>query len=295
MRSRALYRLVGLMCSIACEAGDTDDGVDFSAVMVLTSKSFNETITKHQYVLVDFYTPWCGNIADSPSIFIKFSSLNSNHFAGHCKKLKPHFARAAQDLKKLFPSVVLANVDVETFPSFSNRFQITGFPTLKWFSNGDFTEYTGGKTDAGIIAWVQKRLRPPAEPLPTPALHDAFLSSADAVVIGYFEDAGSERRGRFLSAARDIDAVAFGHAGGRAVLAHAGREEGAIVLCRRSDGGVQIPYDGEVTTPALQARPDAIARARRRAQIRVLTPAPRRAGVGGRARAGVRDRLPAAG
>ena len=44
----------------------------------------------------------------------------------------------------------------------AERFEIKGFPTLKWFVNGQQHEYTGERTKEAIIRWIMKRTGPPS-------------------------------------------------------------------------------------------------------------------------------------
>jgi len=69
---------------------------------------------------------------------------------GHCKKLKPEYAKAAELIKYNDPPVVLAKVDcTEAGKETCNKYSVTGYPTLKIFRNGDLSQEYNGPREAG--------------------------------------------------------------------------------------------------------------------------------------------------
>ena len=46
------------------------------------------------------------------------------------------------------------DVDATAQKASAEKFEVQGFPTLKWFVGGEAKEYTGGRTEAEIVSWV---------------------------------------------------------------------------------------------------------------------------------------------
>jgi protein disulfide isomerase len=111
-------------------AAEMDEGV-----IVLTDDNFEAEIAKHANILVEFYAPWCG----------------------HCKKLAPEYSAAAAKLANNDPPIPLGKVDATEQKAIAEKFGIQGFPTLLFFKNGEKREYTGGRTEEAIVAWMQKK------------------------------------------------------------------------------------------------------------------------------------------
>ena len=70
---------------------------------------------------------------------------------GHCKMMKPSYSLAALQMKHEHIQGVLAAVDATECPKLSNRFNIVGFPTLKYFNNGKFVSDYDRKRSAEDI------------------------------------------------------------------------------------------------------------------------------------------------
>ncbi|CAM9432206.1 unnamed protein product [Lampetra planeri] len=117
-----------------------------SAVFHLTDEDFQDFVDKHPNVLVMFYAPWCG----------------------HCKKLKPDYDEAAKILNEEENSPgVLAAVDATIHRALAERFSIKGFPTTKFFQDGE-EKYTVSdlRSKDKILSWIRDPQPPPPPEVP---------------------------------------------------------------------------------------------------------------------------------
>lgn len=67
-------------------------------------------------------------------------------WCGHCKALAPEYSKAAALLAAESAAVTLAKVDGPAEPELTKEFGVVGYPTLKFFQNGNRTnpeEYAG--------------------------------------------------------------------------------------------------------------------------------------------------------
>lgn len=136
---------------------ETDNGV-----LVLTDSNFHEEVKKHEHLLVEFYAPWCG----------------------HCKKLTPEYEQAAETLAKNDPPFFVAKVDATEQKKVAEEFGVQGFPTLKWFKNGESSDYQGGRTADAIVSWILKKTGPPSLEVTCDALKEK--TAADKFTIAFF-------------------------------------------------------------------------------------------------------------
>jgi len=128
-----------------------------SEVVHLTDDTFEEFMTENPSVLVMFYAPWCG----------------------HCKRAKPHFVSAAAKMKEDGVSGKLAAVDCTVHTKLSRRFEVKGFPTIKYFKDGQLAFDVG---DAREEAVIMKFMKDPKEPPPPPPPETPWSEEESEVV-----------------------------------------------------------------------------------------------------------------
>lgn len=177
-------------------------------IVTITDENFAEYSGK-DFMLLEFYAPWCG----------------------HCKKLKPAYEKAAAALKQSLPEVVIAQCDATEESGVAGKHDVRGYPTLKWFRAGEVSEYTGERSEAGIIAWVTRKAEPAVAALVDVAAIASFKAKTEVAVVFY----GTKEDPSFAAfeAAAGVapDDVLYGLA--EPVLVPEGVEAPAAVLYRR--------------------------------------------------------------
>ncbi|CAG0899246.1 unnamed protein product, partial [Cyprideis torosa] len=118
-----------------------------SEVVHLTEATFNEFVQSNPSVLVMFYAPWCG----------------------HCKKMKPQFVEAAAAMKSEGIPGVLAAVDATVEKELGKRFEVKGYPTIKYFQDGEFAfNAPDAREKKTILDFMKDPKEPPPPPPPEP-------------------------------------------------------------------------------------------------------------------------------
>jgi protein disulfide-isomerase A1 len=176
IQAAILTVIVVLTQTTKCIHGfDSSSDADESYVLSLTKDTFDDAVKNNKYLLVKFVAPWCG----------------------HCKALTPAYAAAAQQLAESGSEVKLASVDATLEKELAQKFEVKGYPTLKFFSDGVTMEYNGGRSQEEIVSWLKKKTGPPAEELKTVDELNTFKESDDVVIIGAFKVTYFEFSGYF--------------------------------------------------------------------------------------------------
>jgi len=77
------------------------------AVIELTKDTFEEKVSSSDFIIVDFWAPWCGP----------------------CRSFAPTYEKVSAD----FPDIVFAKVNTEDEQEIAGHFQIRSIPTLMIF------------------------------------------------------------------------------------------------------------------------------------------------------------------
>ncbi|XP_065181159.1 protein disulfide-isomerase A5-like [Sycon ciliatum] len=117
-----------------------------SEVVHLKTENFDEFVAEHPSVLVMFYAPWCG----------------------HCKAMKPEYVTAAATLKEEGSEGVMAAVNCVDEKSLAERFDVKGYPTVRYFLNGTDKWGFDGRREADMLEFMRDPKEPPPPPPPEP-------------------------------------------------------------------------------------------------------------------------------
>ena len=103
-------------------------------VQTLTSDNFDKIALGNKAALVEFYAPWCG----------------------HCKQLAPIYEELATVFAGDADDVVIAKVDATEEEELGRKYDIKGFPTIKFFPSGGAAaeEYQGGRSLEDFVSFI---------------------------------------------------------------------------------------------------------------------------------------------
>jgi thioredoxin 1 len=98
----------------------------------VSDANFDETVTRHQFVLIDFWAAWCGP----------------------CRALAPTIEELAGQYNG---KIVVAKLDVDENPATAERFQVYSIPTMVMMKNGKEVERIVGCVPKDCIETIVKK------------------------------------------------------------------------------------------------------------------------------------------
>ena len=176
--------IIGIVLGEADNQISEEDGI-----LVLTSDNFDQAIEENKFLMVEFYAPWCG----------------------HCKALYPEYVQAADILKEENSEIKLAKIDATVHGDVQSKYEVGGYPTLKYFRSGKPLKFNGQRTADNIVEWLKKKANPPAKELKS--LEDArkFVGESEISIIGYFKNPTSFKVKNFVEVAESLDEHGFSY------------------------------------------------------------------------------------
>ncbi|XP_053961500.1 protein disulfide-isomerase A5 [Anastrepha ludens] len=112
-------------------------------VLFLNDENFSTILKRKKHALVMFYAPWCG----------------------HCKKAKPEFSAAAEELKDDL-RIVFAAVDCTKYQNLCQSHGANGYPTITYFSYlKTKADYNGGRSRKDFVAYMSNPNLSASEPV----------------------------------------------------------------------------------------------------------------------------------
>ncbi|XP_029433097.1 protein disulfide-isomerase A2 [Rhinatrema bivittatum] len=210
------------------EKSISDELLEEEGVLVLNQDNLARALRETKFLLVEFYAPWCS----------------------HCQALAPEYAKAAQVLREESTELRLAKVNGQEERDLLEEFDINGYPTLKFFRDGNRTNpmaYTGRSDAGGIVKWMHRQTGPSAIVLEEEVGAEKLINSQELVAIGFFKDLTDPDVKIFHKIARNTVDITFGITDQVALFQKYGVTKDTIVLFKKFDEKrVDFPVDEDL-------------------------------------------------
>ena len=191
-------------------------------VLVLSKSNFDSVVAANDFILVEFYAPWCG----------------------HCKSLAPEYAKAATKLAEEESPIKLAKVDATQEQELAESYGVRGYPTLKFFRHGSPVDYSGGRQADDIITWLKKKTGPPAIEVTSAEQAKELIGANNVIVFGFFSDSNSDKAKAFSTVASSVDDQVFALVSDEKLFGDLEAEDEDVVLFKNFEEP-RVKFDAE--------------------------------------------------
>ncbi|EFJ43445.1 hypothetical protein VOLCADRAFT_106773 [Volvox carteri f. nagariensis] len=142
---RVALLCAALLGALALVRASDDPTVSLPGVLDLTPETFDKHVNGAKHAIVEFYAPWCG----------------------HCKRMVPEYKKLGELVAadpKLKNQVVIAKVNADNHRSLGEKFDVRGFPTIKYFARGKpaskdtVQDYQQARTATAFLEFLKEKL-----------------------------------------------------------------------------------------------------------------------------------------
>ena len=194
---------------LLCSCAEEEEFPLENNIIVLNNATFDKALSKYDNILIMFYAPWCG----------------------HCKKFKPELEKAAAVLRK--ENLMIAKVDATVEKDLATKYNVRGYPTVKFFKKGDVIDYTAGRNEQDVINWVRRKSVSPTQSLASVEEVEQFQKDNEVCVVYFGKDA--EDLKVFSTVALKNDEFLFGVVESEEVAKKFNAKQRSVVLFKTFD------------------------------------------------------------
>jgi len=176
-------------------------------VHTLGQDNFADFIEKNENVLVKFFAPWCG----------------------HCKNMAPAY-EAASDIADKAGKVKFVEVDVTEHKEIGDKYEVKGFPTIKYFTKGQVVDYEGARDEQSFLNYIDMMTSDAITKVASMAAAKAEKPEGAVAFVGTFEkDSAEFKKFEGIASANRLIGKYY-HVEGSANTVTVVREDGEVEL-----------------------------------------------------------------
>lgn len=163
--------------------------------------------------------------------------------------MAPDYAKAARRLRNQDPPINIAKLDATAHTETATKYNVRGYPTIKFFRNGEVLDFNGDRTEQGITNWVLKKM---GSAVVYKDSHAALekVKAGENVIIVFFGDKGHENFAPFEAACYSLDDINCLHVDDSESLTAESAEAGQVILFKNFDEGKNV-YAGKQDKDAI--------------------------------------------